>query len=223
MVGLGNCSGCDAGEALDIFVEFETSVEAPFEGRQIAVGVLGIERAAGAGDRALDVSETGVDPFEERVCRPAATGHQCDVAHARFSEPKKALEPVANGPAASFDVGCCILPDRRLRERFEPPQLRVDGLAVTRCDGDHERGLIGGPSPCFTGLFTTEIGIINLHVAGEFVDRIALAHDLHQLLFDEPGGVPLDAELTRQFKACDVVLGARYEMHGEEPLGERRR
>jgi hypothetical protein len=36
------------------------------------------------------------------------------------------------------------------------------------------------------------------------------------------GGVPLDVELTRQLEGSDVVLRARQQVHGEEPLGERR-
>jgi hypothetical protein len=47
-----------------------------------------------------------------------------------------------------------------------------------------------------SGLFATLVGIVDLDVASELVDRVALAHDLHQLLLDEPGGVPFDIDLA---------------------------
>jgi hypothetical protein len=46
--------------------------------------------------------------------------------------------------------------------------------------------------------------------------------NLHQLLFDEPDRVPFDVELARQFEARHIVLRRRDQIHGEEPLRQRR-
>ncbi len=66
------------------------------------------------------------------------------------------------------------------------------------------------------------VGIVDLDIAGELVDRVALAHDLHQLLLDEPGGIPFDIELPGKLQRGNVVLGGGHQVHGEEPLGQRR-
>ena len=71
-------------------MQFEAPIETPLVGGEVAVGMLGVEAAAGAGDRALDVAEPGVDPRKQRVLRAPAAGHHGQVAHPRFSQPKKA-------------------------------------------------------------------------------------------------------------------------------------
>ena len=51
----------------DVSVELEAAVEAPLVSGEIALGVLRVARAAGAGDRALDVGEARVGPLEPRA------------------------------------------------------------------------------------------------------------------------------------------------------------
>lgn len=60
------------------------------------------------------------------------------------------------------------------------------GLAVTGGDGEHEGDLVGCTPPHLACLLATQIGIVDLHVANEPIDRVALAHDLHQLLLHQP-------------------------------------
>ena len=82
------------------------------------------------------------------------------------------------------------------REGGDAPQLGVDRLVLTSGDGDDEGDLVGRPTPRFSGLFAAQIRVIDLHVALKLVGSIALAHDLHQLLLDKPGGVPFHAQLA---------------------------
>ena len=48
------------------------------------------------------------------------------------------------------------------------------------------------------GQFTAQVGIVHLYVAAQRVQGIALAHGLHQLLLDQPGGGVADAQLPLQ-------------------------
>ena len=45
-------------------LELITAVVAPGEAGEVASGVIGAELAIGPGDRALDVAERRIDPFE---------------------------------------------------------------------------------------------------------------------------------------------------------------
>ena len=51
-------------EARDHRLELITAVVAPGETDEVAPGVIGAELAIGPGDRALDVAERRIDPFE---------------------------------------------------------------------------------------------------------------------------------------------------------------
>ena len=73
-VGRRLCSYGDAGEALEVFRQLEAPVVAPFVGSEITRHVARIERAAGAGDGALDVAEGDIHPQELQVFRPTAAG-----------------------------------------------------------------------------------------------------------------------------------------------------
>src|SRR5215831_4366313 len=81
--------------------------------------------------------------------------------------------------------------------------------------------LLTAPRPAFPAFSPSQIRIIDLDITLEFVAGIALAHDLHKLLLDEPSGVPLHAQLSGELEGGDVVLGARNEVDGQEPLDER--
>jgi hypothetical protein len=47
-------------------------------------------------------------------------------------------------------------------------------------------------------VFTTPIDVIQLDDAGERLTIIAFLHDLHQFLFDTPGGVAGNTQLAAQ-------------------------
>src|SRR6478735_9034866 len=142
--------------------------------------------------------------------------------HAGLDHPAKAGQPVTDDARAGRDVGSRVIFDSFLGEARNAAQLSVDRLVLTGCDGDDERDFVGSPTPDFAGLLTAEVGVVDLHLAPNLVGGVALAHDLHQLLLDEPGSVPLDAELAGKLERGDVVLGAGEEMDREEPLDQRR-
>ena len=147
----------DASETLDVFVEIETAIEAPLIAREITLGVLWVERATGAGDRALDVAETRVGPLEACVLGAPAAGQNSLMLEPGLGEAAEATEAVAQDARAGSDIGLCIGLDRLLREARDAPQVGVDRLVLTRGDGDDERDLVGRSPPCFSSLFAAQI------------------------------------------------------------------
>ena len=89
--GLGSCGAVN--EARDHGVELVAPVVSPGEAGEVALGMIGAELAVGSGDRALDVAERRVDPFEGRHAGGLPPGAGADRAMASD-------DPVERVPAA---------------------------------------------------------------------------------------------------------------------------
>ena len=123
------------------------------------------------------------------------------------ASPLEAGEPVGDDDRDRHDVGRRIGADCLFGEGLHATHVRVDRLAVTGRDGQHERDYVARGPARLSRLFAAHIRIIDPHVAREFIHRVALAHDLHQLLLHQPRSVPLDVQLAGQFETRDIVLG----------------
>ena len=119
MIGLGRGSGGDASEALDVSVELEAAIEAPLVGGEIALGVLWVARAAGAGDRDLDVGEARVRPPQPLVLGAAASGDDGGMLHAGRDHAAEAGQLIAEHARAGRDVGAGISRDGKCLRRSE--------------------------------------------------------------------------------------------------------
>src|SRR4249919_4188008 len=161
----------ETGETFEVLRQIEAAVEAPLVAREVARCVTDVDRPARARDRALDVAEPGVDPFEV-VTRRSAAGELGDVFDAGLVEAVEAAKPICQYACAGLDVGRGIVTDRLLREAGNDPQMRVYGMAVTRGDGDDERELACRPAPPFSSLFAALVGVVDLDVAGQLVHRV---------------------------------------------------
>jgi hypothetical protein len=206
---------------LDHFGEFEAAVEAVFVCGEIARRMFLAAGAAGSGHGGLDVAEPGVDPFEFGLGRPAAACDSRTVFHACLGHGGKAGQAIAGDARAMLDILSSVGPDRLAGKTGNAPQLRIDGLVLTGLDGDDERDLVCSPAPTFAWLFPAQTGIVELNFAFVFVPLVPSAHGLHELLFDQPGGVPFDAELAGEFECgyvVFVVFALCKEVNGEEPF-----
>ena len=128
MIRDGPCTGGTARETRDHGPEMVAAVAAPGEAGGMAFGVVGAGLPVGSGDRAFDVSERGVDPFEGRhLGRPApGTGADRPVAAAGMAEGGSAAEGVGH------DLGVGV------SQRFAPraiPRLRKPptGTGLASC------------------------------------------------------------------------------------------
>jgi hypothetical protein len=70
-------------------------------------------------------------------------------------------------------------------------------------------------------MFPAQIGVIDLDPPVQLPIRLALGHDLHELVLDPPRGGIAHPQQAPQFQGRDVVLGLGQEVHGLEPNRQR--
>ena len=86
----------------------------------------------------------------------------------------------------------------------------------------HEGHLVLRSSTGFAACpLSTQVGIINAHVARQRLRGFALTHGFHQLVVQQPGGLPGDANLAAQSQRGNLHLGLGHQIDGQEPLGQR--
>ena len=84
--------------------------------------------------------------------------------------------------------------------------------------GGDERHLVLRAAPDLAaGAFPAQVGVVDLHPPVELAALLAQAHDLHELVLDQPGGLVTNAQVTLELQRGDVVLGLREQVHGQEP------
>jgi hypothetical protein len=62
-----------------------------------------------------------------------------------------------------------------------------------------------------------EVGVVDLHPPVELAIVLTHAHDLHELVLHEPGGLVANPQVAHQLERRDVVLGLGQQVHGHEP------
>ncbi len=65
-----------------------------------------------------------------------------------------------------------------------------------------------------------QVDIIDAHVARQRLCGFALTHGLHQLVVQQPGGLPGNADLAAQSQRGNLRLGLGHQIDGQEPLGQ---
>ena len=71
-----------------------------------------------------------------------------------------------------------------------------------------ERDLVLRAAPNLAArALATEVGVVNLHPAVELARVLTRTHDLHELVFHQPGGLVANAQVAYEFERGDVVLG----------------
>ena len=107
--------------------------------------------------------------------------------------------------------------ERRLAQTHE---LRV---AVRRgLHGGDESHLVLRATPDLApGSLPTQVGVVDPHPSVKLAALRARAHDLHELVLDEPQGLVTSVQVAFKLQRADVVLGLREEVHGQKPVHQR--
>src|SRR5206468_718798 len=85
-----------------------------------------------------------------------------------------------------------------------------------------ERHLVLRPATALAArALATQVGVVDLHAPLEHARVLALAHDLHELVFHEPGALVANAQVTLELQRRVVVLGLGEQVHGQTPAGQR--
>ena len=91
-------------------------------------------------------------------------------------------------------------------------------LRISLDGGDEWDLVFRSPAAFSTGMFATQVGIINLHAPLELTRRLALRHHFEQLVLEAPSAAITYAKEPLQLERGDVVLGLSQDIHGLKPL-----
>ncbi|EWS52458.1 hypothetical protein X551_04758 [Methylibium sp. T29] len=185
------------------------------------MGVLGeVEGVVSTAERALEVAQEGVDRLELRQLGAglAAAGDHALVLGPDDLHGAEAPQAVGDDGGRGRDRACGEHRHLLVRERLlaQAHELRLAvGRGLHRGD---ERHLVLRASPGLAArALAAQVGVVNLHSALELAGVLAHAHDLHELVLDQPGGLVANAQVAHQLERGDVVLGLGQQVHGQEP------
>ena len=153
-------------ETRDHGFELIAPVVAPGKTGEVAPGVIGAELSIGPGDRALDVAERRVHPFERRHAGrlSARPGADCLMAAGDLVECAPAAQAVRHNRRAGGQPELGATRDLALAEALDRRQLQLVWASFrTGRDRRHEGRLARrAAAPLAAGAHPAEIGVVHL-------------------------------------------------------------
>ena len=218
-------SDCNEAKPWNHGGEIVSPVEAVFEFGEVARHVLAADGTVSAGDRALDVTQDGVDPLERGVQRglTSRSGDDRLMDAAGAADTGKAAQAVTDNGAGGSEIARCQGRDFGAAETPHPAQFQADWLALRggfdRC---HERYLAGRTAATLAAVaLAAEIGVVDLDPSRQALCSVPLHHDLHELMLDLPGRGLGDAKPAAQLDAGDAAFALSEVVHGAKPDRQR--
>jgi hypothetical protein len=198
----------------------EAPVEQVLHEGEVAVRVLlEVEGVEGPGQGSFQVAQCRVDCAEGQVL---GAGDMWLVQDARFLDDREAPEAVADERSRGGQRLLGELQDRVLGEGAGRQAHQASVALLGGLYGRHEGNLVGRAAAALAALeLTTEVGVVDFHAAGELAGLLAQAHDLHDLVLEQPGGGVGHAEVALELERGDAVLGLGDHVHGQEPGWQR--
>lgn len=185
------------------------------------MSVLGkVERMEGSAEARLQVAQQRVDGAElGELHAGAATARDGAVMdHAHLRQCSEATQAVGDdGGRQHHGLGSKVL-QRFVGERYlrQAAQHRVTEFG--RLHGGHERDLVlRATSGLAAHELTAQVRVIDLDAATELPRVFAQPHDFHHLVLEQQRGLVADAQITLELQRRRAVLGAREQMHSQEP------
>ena len=207
--------------------QVKSAVETVRRFRQVEARVLALsDRVVTAADGALDVAQQHVDPARavDLAGGAAAARLQHRVRMARISEAAEAEQAVAEHLGVRCQMPRLPVLDAVIVEAAQRFDHRI-GRVFERCVGlhrDQERLLVLRAAPRLAAVaLPTEVGIIDLHEAGQLAGRLARSHCLHDLVLDAPRGFVVHPEMALQLQRRHVGLGRSQQVDGQQPGAQR--
>ena len=218
------CADGSVGEPREHSREVVATIESVLELGEVARGMATVQMPVGADQGRLHVAEHRVDPLECRVrrsgapaaadrggMRTAVTDHGGETAEPVAVHVGRRREPLL-GESADLFAG-------EAGDGMQHHALRAP-FPVGLHRGD-ERRLALSAAAGLSRPFTSEVGVVNLDALIEPARRLALEHDLRELVLELPRGVVVDVETAHQLHGRDAVLRLRHQVHCAEPRRER--
>ena len=185
------------------------------------MSVLGeVEGVVSTPEGPLEIAQEGIDRPELRQSGAgfATAGDHALMLGAHDLNGPEAPQPVGDhggrGRDRARSEDRSLLVCEGLLAQVHELRLPV-GRGLNRCD---ERDLVLRAAPDLPArALATQVGVVYLHSALELAGVLAFAHDLHELVLHEPGGLVANAQVAHEFERGDVVLGLGQQLHRQEP------
>ncbi len=191
---------------------------------EITRDMLGTYGSIGSDQRRLDVAQRRVDPLEGGRFGGswACAGLNRGVGASDAGDGRETRKTVGQDLGVGGERRSGELADRDKAERFDRAQDDLIRFSVfRRADRRHERRLALGASSAWARTSAADVCVVHLDGAFQSLARVALEHDLRELVLHYPGCRLGDAEPATQFDAGDAFLGLREEKDSLEPDAQR--
>ena len=193
---------------------------------QVAIGVLlELEAMVGAINRGFQIPKDGVDPMKTShlgafASRPDDLGLVGTTGARHATEAGKTVgDHRRHGMQGAFRPLFYLVATECFDRREQNPQGMAFFAGFNRCD---ERDLVFRSASDLTPrAFAAEVRIVDFDSLGQDGGLLALAHRLHELMLEPPGGAIGDAEQAHEFQCRGAVLALGQKIDGLKPCGQR--
>lgn len=189
------------------------------------MGILGeIESMVGSGKRRLQIAQKGVDRAKLRQLHAgrAAAGDGAIVNRAGFRDSTKAPQSIGNDlgrRAQRFlrPLGNCVPGKFQLGQANEQRMAGFSGLYR----GNERHLVLRAPSTLAISQFAPQVSIVDLDATIELARFFSQRHDLHQFVFQQPGGLVAHPQVALEFQRRYAVFRLTQQMHAQKPARQR--
>ena len=175
---------------------------------------------------ALDIAQQHVDPARAAnlAGSAAAAGLQYGVRMACIGEAAETEQTITENLSVRRQMARLPIPDAGIVEAAHRLDHRMGWMLERRVRlyRDQERLLVLRAAPRLAAVaLPAQVGVIDLHEAGQLAWHFTLGHGLHDLVLDAPGRFVVHAQVALQLQGRHVRLGCGQQMDGQQPGAQR--
>ena len=192
--------------------------------KSLVVDVLAeLECLAAPADRGLKVAKDGVDPGKPGSdSRFALSDDDKRVRASCVDNAGKAIQAVAANIAAGRQVGLGPAGDGLAGEATNRGDFHSHRPAcVVGGDRRDDVHFVERPAAGHARALANQLGVVELHVASQRLQRITLGHGGHQLVMHQPGGAVGCTQVLHESQRQQTGLVLADEVDGQEPSTQR--
>jgi hypothetical protein len=175
--------------------------------------------------RILHIAKDRVNPFEGRMVDGLLTATHCIriMAASRIYNRFKTGVTIGDDHTTRAQMVHAPPLDFFVTEPFYFRQLNAKWLfIVSGLNGCNKGGFSSSTTASFsTHPFGTQVRVVNFDSTGDRFAAVALKHDLHDFMFNSPGGIIRNTHLAAQFQNGNSIFTLCNQKHSKKPFSQR--